>query len=297
MQRRTLCGGQEQFACPSPTHSLEGGNRFGHRIADHQHPRTGPRRFYGVAGRRFRRHGGNKGYGDTFFCRRFSAAVCRCWRILAPYCRIGRFDGLLKGGFCSVPQPFRPRHRSQCGGHQHGVTPAPDMHVKQPFLHLCHIAIGGVNLVDHQQAARQRRRAQMGVLDLQGGQHGLIDRAHGNRCGQRSLDAFRRPAGHKRRFVGAIVVIPAHLPVGQPLPFGLAGLEIAGHGQNRLRRAVAEQAPHGVVDPLLNLDGRGARGQREVKAVNQPGLKKLSKAPERRLGLAGTGFGLQDHQR
>ena len=144
------------------------------------------------------------------------------------------------------------------------------MHIEQVFLDLCHIAIGGMNLVDHQQTARQGRRAQMGVLDLQGGQHGLIDGPHGNRCGQRSLDAFRRPAGQKLGLVGAIV-IPAYLPVGQPLPFGLAGyiftndlsratraaedLEVGMVGINEMLLATAEAPFGGIKESGIGREG------------------------------------------
>ena len=107
------------------------------------------------------------------------------------------------------------------------------MIVEQLFEKAAHIGVRGMHLVDHEQAARERGGADGRVLDAERAEQRLVDRADRHARGKEAVGSLRRPAA-----VG-VAVVPADLPAGERLTLGVAGAEIAGNRENRLRRVRA----------------------------------------------------------
>ena len=135
--------------------------------------------------------------------------------------------------------PARPRVRAQKPGEQ-GL----------------HVAVGGMNL-----SAEQCCPAQMRVLDRNGPEQGLVDRADGDLRCQVALRVLGGLAGQVRPGV-VRAVVPLHLEVGQQPAFGVVSTQLPRYGEHHggsvsLREHVIAEALHAPED----LSRRNARGR------------------------------------
>ena len=162
------------------------------------------------------------------------------------------------------------------------------MRLQQRLYYGAHVRVGCVNFVYHQQAARQAGGAHVRVANLKRRHHRLIHRADRYLRRQIPLGALRRPAP-------SVVesVFPPHPIIWQMPPVEVARADISRNRQDGERRGVAvrHHAFHEFRDPAVNLNGGGARGQGEVERIHALALVKTRETPQRRLRLAGAGFG------
>ena len=267
-----------------------------HRIADHQHARAPQCSLGRDAGGVIPGPAVHRLHPHPFLppIGRHRATAGRCpdgWVRRGP-CILGRRQGLA--------QPGGARNGAEGSRHQHRMAPQRTMRGDQFLLDCRHPAVRGVNLVDNQQGPRQRRPPHRRVPDLQSGHHRLIDRAHGDLRRKVARRVFGRPAARAKTGTlapGDAVVVPPGLEVREADALRLARQHLAGNGQHCLGRGRGKHPPHGAVDPGLQLPRRGPRRDSEIQAVHLPDLVELGKAPQRGLGLAGAGLGLEDEQR
>ena len=105
------------------------------------------------------------------------------------------------------------------------------MIVQKALQHLGHVGIGSVYLVDDEKTAAERAAAQVRMFDRKSGEHGLIDCADGNLCGQKPGGVFRGPAAWRSERV----VVPSHFPMRQALALVLPRSQHTGDGQHGFR--------------------------------------------------------------
>ena len=98
---------------------------------------------------------------------------------------------------------------------------------------------------------------------------------------------------------GVGLVGPQHLKPRQRLVSLVSvGPQVARHRQHRVgaERLVRERGLDKALHPLGDGGGRDSGGQQEAQRIDLTGLKQSLEAPQRRLGLAAAGFGLDHHQ-
>ena len=189
-------------------------------------------------------------------------------------------------------EPLSPSRRAERGGHEQRVAARDRVGVEQRLDDAAHVGVRCVHLVHHQQVAGQARGPQVRVAHLERGHHRLVHRAHGDLCGQVALGTLRRPGTFRTMFAGRALIV-----LLQTRPRGVCPGVVAWNGEDNRRRALREQPLHETLDAPVNLAGGGAGGQREVDAVDELLLVHSGEPPQRRLGLAGAGLGLEDDDR
>lgn len=121
-----------------------------------------------------------------------------------------------------------------------------------------HVSIRGVDLVHHQQAAREQGVAQMSVAYLEGAEQGLVDGADGDWCREKAFGGLGRPAPVCGQFVR--LVRPQYLKVRQRLRLSPVGGRVAGQGAHHQRSIIRPQAGDGGAYALVELAGGDAGG-------------------------------------
>ncbi len=126
------------------------------------------------------------------------------------------------------------------------------------------------------------------MLDLQARHQRLIDGSDGDAGGEVALGCLRRPP-----CVVVLLVGPQHREGCEPLPVLVAGAQVARHREHRPRGIGAVDAGEVAVDPPVQLRRCGAGRDSEVQPVDLAAGDQPEGAPQGRLGLARTGFGLE----
>ena len=157
------------------------------------------------------------------------------------------------------------------------MTAVPHMLADQRPHHLGHVGVGGVDLIHHQQQARQRRVAHPGMTGAQHRQHGLVDGPDRHRGGHDALAATDRPRWRV------------------PLP-GVVGIQFTRHRSHHAAFQVGRVPAHQRGDALVQF-GRGRPGRhREIESVDLAPVHQSQRVQHGGFRLAGSGRRLDDDQ-
>ena len=190
-------------------------------------------------------------------------------------------------------KPSAAGGRAERRRHEQRVAARAQVGVQQRLYYRAHVGVGRVDFVHHKQAARQAGGAHVRVANLQRRHHRLVNRADGDLSRQIALGAPSRP-----RLFGALP--PSAVVVQKRRALGVFfGADVAGDGEDDIRRrgAVREHALGETLGAPMNLDGGGARGEREIERIRQPRRVQARESPERGFRLAGACFGFNDGER